>query len=71
MFMDVCLHCIKALSRRKPAAGIKNIITDEFGVCGQVDLIEFQSLPDGVFKYLCNYIDHGAKKLTSIPLSGK
>ncbi len=71
MFMDVCPHCIKVLSCRKPAAGIKNIVTDGFGVCRQVDLINFQSMPDVVFKYLCNYIDHGVKKLTSIPLSGK
>jgi hypothetical protein len=71
MFMDVCPHCIKVLSRRKLAAGIKNIVTDGFGVHGQVDLIDFQSMPDVVFKYLCNYFDHGVKKLTSIPLSGK
>jgi hypothetical protein len=71
MFMDVCPHCIKVLSHRKPVAGIKNIVTDGFGVRGQVDLINFQSMPDGVFKYLCNYIDHGVKKMTSIPLSGK
>jgi hypothetical protein len=33
MFTDVCPHCIKVLSRRKPAAGIKNIVMDGFGVC--------------------------------------
>jgi hypothetical protein len=71
MFTDICPHCIKVLSWRKPAAGIKNIVTDGFGVRGQVDLIDFQSMPDGVIKYLCNYINHGVKKLTSIPLSGK
>jgi hypothetical protein len=71
MFTDVCLHCIKVLSHRKPVAGIKNIIMDGFGVCRQVDLIDFQSMHDKVFKYLCNYIDHGVKKLTLIPLSGK
>jgi hypothetical protein len=32
MFTDVCPHCIKVLSHRKPAAGIKNIATDGFGV---------------------------------------
>jgi hypothetical protein len=68
--MSVCTG-IKVLSCRKPAAGIKNIVTDLFGVCGQMDLINFQSMPNGVFKYFCNYIDHGVKKLTLIPLSGK
>ena len=28
-------------------------------------------MPDGLFKYLLNYIDHGEKKLTSIPLTSK
>jgi hypothetical protein len=28
-------------------------------------------MPDGIFKYLLNYIDHGVKKLTSIPLAAK
>ena len=34
-------------------------------------LIDFQSMPDGVFNYLLNYIDHGVKRLTSIPLASK
>jgi hypothetical protein len=49
-------------------AGIKNIVTKGFGVRGQVDLINFQSMPHGEFKFLLNYIDHGIKKLTSTPL---
>ena len=40
-------------------AGIKNIISFGFGVQGQVNLIEFQSMPDGLFKFLLNYINHG------------
>jgi hypothetical protein len=71
MFTDVCPHCIRILSRRKPVAGVKNIITFGFGVRGQVDLIDFQSMTDGSFLFLLNYIDHGVKKLTSIPLVAK
>jgi hypothetical protein len=71
MFTDVCPHCITVLSRQKPTAGIKNIVTDGFGIQGQVDIIDFQSMPDRIFKYLLNYIDHGVKKLTSIPLAAK
>ena len=52
-------------------AGVKNIITFGFGVRGQVDLIDFQSMTDGSFLFLLNYIDHGVKKLTSIPLVAK
>jgi len=49
------------MSRRKPIAGIQPIIM--FGMCvrGQADIIDFQSMPDGAFKFLLNYIDHGVK----------
>jgi hypothetical protein len=71
MFTDCCLHCIALLSRKKPVARINNIISFVFGVRGQVDVIDFQSMPDGDFQFLLNYIDHGIKKLTSIPLVAK
>ena len=32
---------------------------------GQVDLIDFQSMPDGDFNFLMNYQDHGVKLLLS------
>ena len=70
-FTDVCPHCIVVQSRRKPAAGIQPIITIGMGVRGQVDLVDLQSMPDGDFVYLLNYIDHGVKKLTCIPLVSK
>jgi hypothetical protein len=71
LFTDVCPHCVVVQSRKKPTAGIQPIITKGLGVRGQVDLIDFQSMPDGVFTYLLNYIDHGVKRLTSIPLASK
>ena len=40
-------------------------------VRGQADIIDFQSMPDGAFKFLLNYIDHGVKKLTCIPITSK
>ncbi len=68
MLLERFAKCSRILSRRKPVAGVKNIITFGFGVRGQVDLIDFQSMPDGSFKFLLNYIDHGVKILTCIPL---
>jgi hypothetical protein len=70
MLTNVGLH-VKILSCRKPMAGIRNIVTDGFGVRKQVDLIDFQRMPDRLFKYLLNYIYNGVTKLTPIPLSGK
>ena len=71
MFTDCCPQCIRVLQGRKQVVGIKNIVTKGFCVRGQVDLIDFQSMPDGEFKFLLNYIDHGIKKLTSVPLVAK
>jgi hypothetical protein len=55
----------------RPVAGIKPIITHGFGTQGQVDLINFQSMPNGNFCFLMNYINHGVKFLFSIPLIRK
>lgn len=71
LFTDTCRRCTETAVRKKPTAGVKNIITEGFGVRGQVDLIDFQSMPDGEFKFLLNYVDHGIKKLTSIPIVAK
>ena len=71
LFTDVCPHCIIVMSRRKPTAGIQPIITVGMCVRGQADIIDFQSMPDGAFNYLLNYIDHGVKKLTCIPITSK
>jgi hypothetical protein len=49
MFTDCCPHCIALISRKKPVSGIKNNITFGFGVQGQVDLIDFQSMSDADF----------------------
>jgi hypothetical protein len=71
LFTDVCPHCIVVMSRRKPTAGIKPIVTFGMSVHGQADIIDFQSMPDGAFNFLLNYINHGVKKLTRIPITSK
>jgi hypothetical protein len=71
LFTDVCPHCVLAQTRKKSTAGIRPIITSGLGKRGQVDLVDFQSMPDGIFHYLLNYIDHGVKILFSIPLASK
>jgi len=66
-----CPGCISKATTQKPNAGLRNIITNGFGVRGQVDLIDFQSMPDGNFRFLLNYIDHGIKLLSSDPIVAK
>ena len=36
-----------------------------------MDLIDFQSMPDGNFKYLATYKDHGCKLVDCCPLTSK
>ncbi len=71
LFTDICPHCVVVQSRKKPTAGIHPIITKGLGIRDQVNLFDFQSMPDGVFTYLLYYINHGVKRLTSIPLASK
>jgi hypothetical protein len=71
LFTDVCPHCIVVNCHRKPTAGIQPLITLGMCVRGQADIIDFQSMPDGTFKFLLNYLDHGVKKLTCIPITSK
>jgi len=41
IFTDTCPICTQETTRKKPTAGVRNIITEGFGVRGQVDLIDF------------------------------
>ena len=67
-FTDTCPRCIERQQRTCPTAGLRPIIMQGFNVHGQVDLIDFQSMADGEFRFLLNYIDHGMKFLFSIPI---
>ena len=73
---DVVSNCPRPVCKllmqwNRPRAGLRPIITRGFNVRGQVDLIDFQSMPNGKFRILLNYIDHGIKFLFSIPIVRK
>jgi hypothetical protein len=40
---------------------IKPITTTDFNERAQIDMVDFQSVPDGKFKYILNYQDHATK----------
>ena len=52
-------------------AGHKPNLTKGMGVRGQIDCIDFQSMPDGEFEYFKNYQYHGIKFMCLIPLTSK
>eukprot|EP00956_Cyclotella_meneghiniana_P018998 scaffold32192_cov65-Cyclotella_meneghiniana.AAC.3 len=60
-FGDTCPVCLRREKRKKPKAGSQPIVTEGFGNRGQIDLIDMQSMPDGPFKFICHYCDHGIK----------
>ena len=70
-FTESCPTCTRRLPRKPSSAGHKPILTAGLGSRGQVDLIDFQSCPDGDFKFLLNYQDHGIKLYENIPLTSK
>ena len=63
MFIDLCPICIQHQLHNLPIAGLRPIVIHGFGTEGQLDLIDFQSMPDGSFRFLLNYVDHGVKFL--------
>ena len=71
LFVKCCPTCVRRRPRKKMVVGHKPILTHGFGRRGQVDLIDFQSCPDGTFKFLLNYQDHGIKFHVSRALTSK
>jgi len=71
LFTRTCPICIQRKTRLWPTPGIKPIVTRSLGTRGQIDLIEFQSMPNGEFRFLLNYVNHGVTFLFSIPLTRK
>eukprot|EP00102_Acyrthosiphon_pisum_P023276 XP_016660486.1 PREDICTED: Ig-like and fibronectin type-III domain-containing protein 2 [Acyrthosiphon pisum] len=70
IFLSTCAicNCKKNMNRKLV---IKPIISKNFNERGQVDLVDFQSLPDGKFKWILNYQDHRTKFLSLRPLESK
>ena len=70
-FGKLCPGCNQVAPRTKVAAGHQPIVTKGFGTRGQLDLIDFQSSPDGPFKFLAVYQDHGIKIPDCGPLESR
>lgn len=72
---EIFLDCCETCNRRRPTIqqGVvrKPIVTKGFNSRAQVDLIDFQSTPDGEYSWLLNYQDHATKFLQLRPLKSK
>lgn len=61
MFPNFCPVCIRSKPRKKAKAGHQPLLTRGMNVRAQIDLIDYQSMPDGPFNYVLDYQDHGIK----------
>ena len=71
MCMDACSTCVFKRRKRTRVAGLRPILTKNFGTRGQIDLIDYSATPDGPCKCLLTYCDHGIKIANARPLTTK
>ncbi|KAE9521954.1 hypothetical protein AGLY_017646 [Aphis glycines] len=71
IFINLCTTCNKKKSKPYKGVVVRPILSADFNSRGQIDLIDFQSTPDGNFKWVMNYQDHATKYLYLRPLTSK
>lgn len=70
-FINLCELCQQKRSGIKKGIVVKPIISTHMNSRCQVDLIDFQSQPDGEFKFIFVYQDHLTKFVVLRPLTSK
>jgi len=71
VFLQLCEPCQQKQKGVKKGVVFKPIISPEFNSRCQVDLIDFQSHPDGKYKFILVYQDHLTKFIILKPLEHK
>ncbi|XP_072384043.1 KRAB-A domain-containing protein 2-like [Diabrotica undecimpunctata] len=71
IFVRLCTTCDEKKHLTKKGVVVKPIVSTSWNSRGQVDLIDFQSSPDGEYKWLLNYQDHFTKFIHLRPLKSK
>jgi hypothetical protein len=72
LYKSLCLECLKKRKRRAvKGVVVKPILSKDYGSRCQVDLIDMQSMPNGVFKWIMVYQDHLTKYCVLRPLTSK
>jgi Integrase zinc binding domain len=61
IFLEMCESCQQKLKKPKKGIVVKPLLFSEMNSRCQVDLIDFQSQPDGPFKFIMVYQDHLTK----------
>lgn len=69
--LDNCHSCLKKWVHPKKGIVVKPMVFNKVNVRAQVDLIDFQTCPDGDYKFILNYQDHLSKSLSLRALKSK
>ena len=70
-FLELCQFCQLKRSKTRKEIVVKSIVSTGFNNRAQVDLIDMQSQPDGEYRFIMNYQDHGTKFGRLLPLKTK
>ena len=71
IFPKHCPVCVRGKTRKKAKAGHQPLLTRGMNVRAQIDLIDYHSMPDGLFHYVLVYQDHGIKFCQLHPLRNR
>ncbi|KRX75023.1 KRAB-A domain-containing protein 2, partial [Trichinella sp. T6] len=72
LFLTFCEECHKKRARKLPKSlVVKPLVSTNLMSRAQVDLINFQTMPDGDFKYIMTYLNHFTKFCILSPLKSK
>ncbi|XP_070208806.1 KRAB-A domain-containing protein 2-like [Littorina saxatilis] len=72
LFKSYCLVCQEKQKRQKTkGVVVRPILTEEFNSRSQVDLVDYQSMEDGGYKWIMVYQDHLTKFVVLRPLTSK
>lgn len=71
IFLQLCKTCLSKKGFPNTGIVVKPIISDDFNRRGQVDLVDFQSSPDGEYKWMLQYQAHLTKFCFLRPLKSK
>lgn len=71
-YIEFCLGCQEKNTKSgSKKVVVKPIVSSGFMNRGQLDLMDFQSMPDGVYKWIMHYQDHHNKLSFLCPLTSK
>ncbi|XP_063865374.1 KRAB-A domain-containing protein 2-like [Scylla paramamosain] len=72
LYISFCEHCHQKKARKTPKGlVVKPVRSHDIHSRCQIDLINFQTLPDGNFKYIMTYVNHFSKFCVLRPLTSK